>query len=98
MLAAINDYTRIVFLANPGNPTGTLLNAVTVDRFEVGPPHVIVVPMKPTDYALLCHGSWCEVALFPVPIAMIERRSPANIFKAHGFVPECVSGTELAWS
>ncbi len=44
LLAAINDETRIVWFANPNNPTGTLLPVETVDRFvERVPPHVLVV-------------------------------------------------------
>jgi histidinol-phosphate aminotransferase len=44
ILHAINDDTRIIFLANPNNPTGTMLEAWEVDQFlaEV-PPHVVVV-------------------------------------------------------
>ena len=40
----INEYTRIIFLANPNNPTGTMLDADALDRFfaEV-PGHVVVV-------------------------------------------------------
>src|SRR6202140_4067277 len=33
ILAAINDNTRLVFLANPTNPTGTLIDAAAVDAF-----------------------------------------------------------------
>jgi len=44
MLAAINADTRLVFLANPNNPTGTLADAGAVDRFLQGVPrHVLVV-------------------------------------------------------
>ncbi len=44
ILEAINEDTRIVFLANPNNPTGTMLEAAAVDQFisEV-PGHVVVV-------------------------------------------------------
>ena len=44
ILDLINEHTRLVFLANPNNPTGTMLDAETVDRFisEV-PGHVVVV-------------------------------------------------------
>jgi histidinol-phosphate aminotransferase len=44
ILNAINEHTRIVFLANPNNPTGTVLDADAVDHFlaEV-PGHVVVV-------------------------------------------------------
>ena len=44
ILQAINEDTRIVFLANPNNPTGTMLNADALDRFlEEAPAHVVVV-------------------------------------------------------
>ena len=44
ILAAIDEHTRIVFLANPNNPTGTMVNALAVEQFlaEV-PGHVVVV-------------------------------------------------------
>ena len=44
ILGEINEHTRIVFVANPNNPTGTMLDAVTIDVFlkEV-PGHVVVV-------------------------------------------------------
>jgi histidinol-phosphate aminotransferase len=44
ILEAINEDTRIVFLANPNNPTGTMLDAAAVAQFlEDVPGHVIVV-------------------------------------------------------
>lgn len=44
ILSAINEDTRIVFLANPNNPTGTLLDAGVLDHFlEEVPAHVVVV-------------------------------------------------------
>jgi histidinol-phosphate aminotransferase len=44
ILKAIDANTRIVFLANPNNPTGSFLDAVSVDRFLAKvQPHVIVV-------------------------------------------------------
>lgn len=44
ILDAINEDTRLIFLANPNNPTGTLLDASSLDHFlsEV-PGHVVVV-------------------------------------------------------
>ena len=44
ILAAINEDTRVVFIANPNNPTGTVLEAAAIDKFlgEV-PGHVVVV-------------------------------------------------------
>ncbi len=44
ILAAIDSNTRIVFLANPNNPTGTVLEASIVERFLADvPSHVVVV-------------------------------------------------------
>ena len=44
ILNAINEHTRLVFLPNPNNPTGTMLDCEELDRFlgEV-PGHVVVV-------------------------------------------------------
>jgi len=44
ILSAIDAKTRIVFLANPNNPTGTMLEATVVERFLAQiPGHVVVV-------------------------------------------------------
>ena len=44
MAAAITPETRLVFIANPNNPTGTMVSGDEIDRFmEKVPEHVIVV-------------------------------------------------------
>jgi histidinol-phosphate aminotransferase len=44
MRAAIRPDTRLVFVANPNNPTGTMVDAAALDRFlESLPPHVVAV-------------------------------------------------------
>jgi histidinol-phosphate aminotransferase len=44
MLAAITPATREVFIANPNNPTGTLVSQAEIDRFmDRVPDHVVVV-------------------------------------------------------
>ena len=44
ILAAVTERTRIVFIANPANPTGTMLGADELQRLAEGlPPHVIFV-------------------------------------------------------
>lgn len=44
MLAAINDKTRLVFITNPNNPTGTALSAQEIEHFMANvPDHVVVV-------------------------------------------------------
>lgn len=53
ILNLIDTNTRIVFVANPNNPTGSFLDAVAIDRFlERVPKHVIVVLDEAySDYA-----------------------------------------------
>ena len=44
ILAAVNDQTRIVYIANPNNPAGTMIDAPAIDRFlDRMPSHVITV-------------------------------------------------------
>jgi histidinol-phosphate aminotransferase len=44
MLAAITPKTRAVFIANPNNPTGTMVGQESIDRFMARvPDHVLVV-------------------------------------------------------
>lgn len=44
LLAKVNERTRIVFLANPNNPTGTYLSRDAVKRLHAGlPAHVLLV-------------------------------------------------------
>jgi len=44
ILAAIDGNTRVVYIANPNNPTGTIVDATAMDRFlDRVPPHVITV-------------------------------------------------------
>lgn len=44
IIAAITPKTRLIFIANPNNPTGTLAGQNEIDRFmERMPPHIVVV-------------------------------------------------------
>lgn len=44
ILAAVDDRTRMVFVANPANPTGTVLPFAEIARLHAGlPPHVVLV-------------------------------------------------------
>ncbi|RAR63991.1 histidinol-phosphate aminotransferase [Paraburkholderia unamae] len=44
MLAAITDDTRLVFVANPNNPTGTFIDGATLEAFIAKvPAHVVIV-------------------------------------------------------
>jgi histidinol-phosphate aminotransferase len=44
ILATVDVHTRLIYLANPNNPTGTILDANAIDRFlDQLPSHVITV-------------------------------------------------------
>jgi histidinol-phosphate aminotransferase len=55
ILAAINANTRIVFLANPNNPTGTVLEAAAVERFLARIPEHVVVVIDEAYYEFAMH-------------------------------------------
>jgi len=56
MLAAVTDKTKIVFIANPNNPTGSYINSAELARLHAGlPPHVI----------LAIDGAYAEYANVP---------------------------------
>ncbi len=43
MVTAVTDDTRLVFICNPNNPTGTMVSAEDIERFLAQiPPHIIV--------------------------------------------------------
>lgn len=53
MLEAIEDDTRIVFIANPNNPTGTLLSTDAVKRFLDEVPREVLVVLDEAYYEYL---------------------------------------------
>jgi histidinol-phosphate aminotransferase len=55
ILTAINSETRIVFLANPNNPTGTMLEAAVVEHFLAQVPGHVVVVLDEAYYEFAMH-------------------------------------------
>ena len=55
MLAAIDANTRIVFLANPNNPTGTMLESDVVERFVAQVPADVIVVLDEAYYEYARH-------------------------------------------
>jgi histidinol-phosphate aminotransferase len=53
MRTSVNSDTRVVFIANPNNPTGTVIDADTIDRFLEGMPEPVIVVLDEAycDYA-----------------------------------------------
>ena len=59
ILAAIDSKTRIVFLANPNNPTGTMVEAAAVGRFLALIPSHVVVVLDEAYYEFACTSRRC---------------------------------------
>lgn len=57
ILAAVEPNTRIVFLANPNNPTGTMLEAGVVEDFLARVPSDVVVVLDEAYYEFASHFS-----------------------------------------
>jgi histidinol-phosphate aminotransferase len=55
MAEAITERTREVFIANPNNPTGTLLGQEAIDRFMAKVPDHVVVVFDEAYYEFLDH-------------------------------------------
>jgi histidinol-phosphate aminotransferase len=88
ILEAVDANTRVVYLANPNNPTGTIVDADTVDRFlERLPSHVITVLDEAyCDYASYFaaqrgfdYSHWHEYVRQERPVVVLRTFS-----KAHG--------------
>jgi histidinol-phosphate aminotransferase len=56
MLALVDERTRLVFFANPSNPTGTFLSDEEVRRLHAG---------LPGDVILVIDGAYCEFTTAP---------------------------------
>lgn len=55
ILRAIDENTRLVFIANPNNPTGTVLDAAAVDRLLASVPTNVVVVLDEAYYEFATH-------------------------------------------
>lgn len=98
LAAAIGERTKLVFVCNPNNPTGTSVGAEAFDRF---------VAELPSDVVLVVDEAYVEFARrpdFPDSLAWVRRR-PATIVlrtfsKIYGLaglrLGYGITGTELA--
>jgi histidinol-phosphate aminotransferase len=77
LLAAVDARTRIVFVANPANPTGTWISAEEVRRLHAGlPPSVVLV----------LDGAYAEFATDPrFDDGLALAREAANVIVTHTF-------------
>ncbi|MCC6863748.1 MAG: histidinol-phosphate transaminase [Rhodobacteraceae bacterium] len=67
ILAACNQHTKLVFIANPNNPTGTMISIAEVERLAAG---------LPKQALLVLDGAYAEyVDGYDGGLAMIESRN-----------------------
>lgn len=88
ILAAVDANTRLIFLANPNNPTGTVVDAHAIDRFlDKLPSHVITVLDE--AYSDFASGFAAERGLkYSHSLDYVRGRRPVIVLrtfsKAHG--------------
>jgi histidinol-phosphate aminotransferase len=88
ILEAINDHTRLVFLANPNNPTGTLLDPPSVDEFIARAPSHVVVVLDEAYYDFAAHFARLRKVEYSRSLSYVQRRANVVVLrtfsKAHG--------------
>ena len=88
ILAAINEDTRIVFLANPNNPTGTMLRAAAVDKFLAEVPRHVVVVLDEAYYEFAMHFAALRKVEYSRSLEYLRRGASVIVLrtfsKAHG--------------
>ena len=86
--AAINQKTRIVFLANPNNPTGTMLEATAIDEFLANIPAHVVVVLDEAYYEFAVHFAALRQLEYSRSLEYLQRGASVIVLrtfsKAHG--------------
>jgi histidinol-phosphate aminotransferase len=88
ILEAINEDTRVVFLANPNNPTGTLIEAEVVDKFIAEVPGHVVVVLDEAYYEFASHFAVRRKVEYSGSLKYLRQGSSVVVLrtfsKAHG--------------
>lgn len=88
ILECINEDTRIVFLANPNNPTGTLHDAAAIERFVAEVPGHIVVVLDEAYYEYAAHFAERRRVEYSRSLDYVRRGAAVIVLrtfsKAHG--------------
>lgn len=88
ILSAINADTRLVFLANPNNPTGTMLEAATVERFLSNLPGHVVLVLDEAYYEFAQHFARFRRVNYSNSLDYVHRGAGVVVLrtfsKAHG--------------
>ncbi len=88
ILTAINPQTRIVFLANPNNPTGTMLDAPAIDKFLAEVPTHVVVVLDEAYYDFAAHFAALRKVEYSGSLEYVRRDASVIVLrtfsKTHG--------------
>lgn len=88
ILNAINEDTRIVFLANPNNPTGTMVPASELNKFMTEVPGHVVVVLDEAYYEFAKYFAAHRKVEFPNSLEYLRQGASIVILrtfsKAHG--------------
>jgi histidinol-phosphate aminotransferase len=88
ILAAIDSNTRIVFLANPNNPTGTMLEVAVVERFLARVPGHVVVVLDEAYYEFALHFATLRKIKYSNSLDYVRQGASVVVLrtfsKAHG--------------
>jgi len=86
--AAINPDTRLVFLANPNNPTGTAFEAADLDRFLARVPENVIVVIDEAYYDYAAHFAKTRGSEYSHSVDYVREHPNALVLrtfsKAHG--------------
>jgi len=88
ILAAIDSHTRLVFLANPNNPTGTMLEAPVVEGFLARLPGHVVVMLDEAYYEFALHFAALRKIKYSNSLTYVRQGASVVVLrtfsKAHG--------------
>jgi histidinol-phosphate aminotransferase len=88
ILDAIDDNTRLVFIANPNNPTGTMLEASVIERFLAHVPPDVVVVLDEAYYEFATHFASLRGTTYSQSLDYVRRGVSVIVLrtfsKAHG--------------
>ena len=88
ILAAIDENTRLIFVANPNNPTGTILDSAAIDNFLSRVPDHVIVVLDEAYYEFAAHFAFLRGCMYSNSLHQVKRGAPVVVLrtfsKAHG--------------
>jgi histidinol-phosphate aminotransferase len=88
ILSRVDADTRIVFLANPNNPTGTMLEVAVVERFLAQVPSHVVVVLDEAYYEFAMHFAALRKITYSNSLEYVRKGASVVVLrtfsKAHG--------------